>query len=203
MPGLADSFALCAVAAACAGALTLASRRWLKPSATRLLFAALCATLLVPFGGLPIAAYIRGLIGDPSFSLLALIAAQIFWSQLPQGAPCQRMPFLAIVSAGALVLYPLALGAGALDPYRLGYDNSWFLAFLLSLGLIAHVLRWPLVLAAISLAVIGWAFGVYESRNLWDYLLDPLLALYALWATARWLVNSARRAWLTRASKAE
>ncbi len=203
MPGLVDSFALCAVAAACAGALTLATWRGLKPSATRFLFAALAVALLVPLGGLPLAAYIRGMVGDPSVGLLLLIATQLFWPQSPQGTPERRMAFLMIVSAGALVLYPLALGAGAIDPYRWGYNSLWFVSSLLLLGLIAHALRWPLVLAAISLAIIGWSLGVYESRNLWDYLLDPLLALYALLATARWLWQTARRAWLARTATAE
>ncbi|MEI7612398.1 MAG: hypothetical protein WCK63_05785 [Betaproteobacteria bacterium] len=203
MPGLADFFALCAVAAACAGALTLAARRRLNRTTTLILFSAFAATLLVPFGGLPIAAYIRGFVGDPSFSLLALIAAHFLVPQSPQDSPDRRMAFLVTVSAGALLLYPLALGAGAIDPYRWGFNNSWFLASLLSLGLIAHVLRWPLVLAAISLAIIGWSLDVYASRNLWDYLLDPLLALYALLATTRWLGKSAWRIALVWWSKAE
>jgi len=42
---------------------------------------------------------------------------------------------------------------------------------------------------SIALAVAAWSFGWYESTNLWDYLLDPWLAIYALIAQLKhiWL----------------
>ena len=42
------------------------------------------------------------------------------------------------------------------------------------------------------LAVLAWAAGWYESGNLWDYLIDPMVAGYAVFA----LLNSI--AWLWR-----
>jgi len=32
----------------------------------------------------------------------------------------------------------------------------------------------------IALAVLAWSTEWYESRNLWDYLLDPMLFIYAI-----------------------
>jgi hypothetical protein len=38
------------------------------------------------------------------------------------------------------------------------------------------------VALGLSLAVLAWALGLYESRNLWDYLVDPLVAAWGIGA---------------------
>ena len=76
------------------------------------------------------------------------------------------------------------------DPYRWGYGEPWFLAALLLVAIIGNLSRLPLVAASISLAVLAWAVGWYESTNLWDYLIDPLLCLYALGVTSRPLLSA-------------
>lgn len=91
-----------------------------------------------------------------------------------------RLALLALIALGALALYPMALGLGAFDPYRLGYANGWFVAALLLIALMAWLRKHYLLALCVSLAVLAWAVGWYESRNLWDYLLDPFVAIYAL-----------------------
>ncbi|MRD72240.1 hypothetical protein GH865_03105 [Rhodocyclus tenuis] len=143
--------------------------------------------LLLPFGDLPLAAYPRGMVGDLSISTLLLV----LYALARRGGlgapvdPARRLLALLIPVLGALLLYPLALGAAYYDPYRWGFGEPAFLGSLLVLSLLAIAARLPLVAVAISLAVLAWAAGVYESRNLWDYLLDPLLALYAFAACLR------------------
>jgi hypothetical protein len=78
----------------------------------------------------------------------------------------------------------MALGAGAYDPYRLGYGNPQFVAVLLLLALAAWFWKFSLIVLCISFATLAWAAGWYESSNLWDYLLDPFVAIYALCAIA-------------------
>ena len=41
-----------------------------------------------------------------------------------------------------------------------------------------------------ALAVLAYAVGWYESNNLWDYLVDPLVAIYSLSAL---VVRATRR----------
>jgi hypothetical protein len=54
------------------------------------------------------------------------------------------------------------------------------MALLLGLA-IWSALRYSTFLAlCIALAVAAWSAGWYESPNLWDYLLDPWLAVYAI-----------------------
>ena len=124
-----------------------------------LLFAALVAAL-VPLGALPAAGYLRGIVGDLSVTTVLLLVRSLLrpvlgWEAIDARS---RTALQVLVAAGGLLLYPLALGLGPFDPYRLGYASPWFLALLLALAVA----------------------GVYESRNLWDYLVDPLVAAWGL-----------------------
>lgn len=159
----------------------------LVPGARRAITAIVLLASLVPLGALPLAAYLRGAIGD--LSLTSLLLLVLYLARFTRGGASAARPdpetgaLLGLVAATAVVFYPMALGWGDFDPYRLGYGSYGFLACLLALALWG-ALRSPLVAAAISLAVAGWSAGWYESANLWDYLMDPLLATYALGALA-------------------
>jgi len=147
-----------------------------------LLVCAIAIVVLFPFGGLPLAAYVRGVTGDLSITSLILLLSVI----LNRLTGCQpfdaqsRFVLFFLVALTAFGLYPLALGMGYFDPYRLGYGNSWFMGALLLLALAACFRQLPAIALAIALAVFAWSIGWYESANLWDYLLDPLLAIYAI-----------------------
>lgn len=165
-----------ALVAAC---LLLPGVSRLKRAYLALLLGVVAALVLIPFGVLPIAAYLRGAIGDLSITsvLLLFLALARPLLGLPVSRP--RAIGLALIVLGALVLYPKALGLGAGDPYRLGYGDVGLLAGLLILALTALWRRLPGVALGLALPVAAWAAGWYESSNLWDYLLDPLVAIYA------------------------
>jgi hypothetical protein len=152
-----------------------------------LLVCAIAIAVLIPFGGLPLAAYVRGWMGDLSITSLVLLMLAILrplfgWASSDTKT---KTALLILITFAALGLYPMALGIGFFDPYRLGYGNLWFMGGLLLLALAACFRQLPLVALAIALAVLAWGVGWYESSNLWDYLLDPLLAIYALSALLR------------------
>lgn len=156
---------------------------------------ALVLLLLVPFGGLPLAAYVRGMVGEPSVGTLLLLGHALA-RQAGFVAPLSaagRVAALALPLLAAGVLYPLALGAAAYDSYRWGYGDPYFLGLLFVLA-VAATWRLPLVALSIALAVLAWALGWHESGNLWDYLIDPLLVIYALFALPRALFTLRRRA---------
>jgi len=151
---------------------------------------------LVPLGGgLPLAAQLRGVVGDLSVTSLVLLGGWLRRSARAAGPPVPRrtLGLELLLVAGGLVLYPLALGLGRFDPYRLGYGSPWLLGVLLTVALAGVVRDRPLVAASIALAVLGWALGALESRNLWDYLLDPLCCAWALVALARRAGTALRR----------
>ena len=148
-----------------------------------MLLAMVAVVALIPIGGIPVAAYLRGATGDLSITTLLLLILTI--GSRWQGrnifdGRAYRSLFIGVVLAG-LVLYPMALGLGYWDPYRWGYGNAWFLGGLLLLALAACGYRLSLLAFMIALAVLAWSAECYESRNLWDYLLDPFLLIYAIY----------------------
>ncbi|OIR08855.1 hypothetical protein GALL_88490 [mine drainage metagenome] len=136
----------------------------------------------IPLWGVTAAGFVRGMTGDLSISTLVLLALGVVrsFSGRAMFADQDRHAMLRAVLIAAVLFYPLALGLGMFDPYRLGYGNLWFMAVLLGLAVWSG-LRYSMLLAlCVALAVAAWSAGWYESPNLWDYLLDPWLAVYAL-----------------------
>lgn len=143
---------------------------------------------LLPFGGLSAAEFVRGISGDLSVTTLLLMGFALYGNLsagpfLLQGnstaVRTNENVVLIFIASAAFFLYPFALGVGMFDPYRLGFGNPWFLGGLLLLALAAWKLQYTLVALSISLAVLAWSVGWYESNNLWDYLLDPWVSIYA------------------------
>lgn len=189
MIALTDAFAMAGISMAlCAGALSLrrfgrhknfALSLWVKG-----LLLALFIALLIPKSGadIPLAAFFRGVTGDLSITLLALSFLSLCHRLFGTAAVNKRelTLLMVLVSAGALLLYTTALGLGNWDAYRLGWGSWWLLAALL---LLCGVSAWTglrLLPALIALALLAWSFGLMESGNLWDYLLDPWLSAFAL-----------------------
>jgi len=145
-----------------------------------ILLCGVAVVALAPLGPLPPAGYLRGLTGDLSIATLLLILRALCGCVCGWG-PIEarnRRAFQALLAVGGLVLYPLALGIGTFDPYRLGFASAWLVTALLVTALAAWLLQLHLVTWWISLAVLAYAVGWQESSNLWDYLLDPLVAAY-------------------------
>ncbi len=151
-----------------------------------LLTIAIFTAALLPLGELPAAAYVRSVAGDLSITTIVWLGYGLLrlWLGAPPLDAKSVVPFKALIALAAAALYPMALGIGRFDPYRLGFGDPWFVGGLLALALAAWWARLTGISVCISLAVLAWAVGWYESKNLWDYLLDPLVSLYALWAFA-------------------
>lgn len=150
--------------------------------------------LSVPLWGLSLSGFVRGITGDLSISSVVLLVLALTRSlsgrELVQGV--NRHAMLRAVAIAAVLFYPLALGLGAFDPYRLGYGNLWFMAALLGFAIWSSLRYSTFLAVCIALAVGAWSAGWYESPNLWDYLLDPWLAIYALAAGVKHWWNSGR-----------
>lgn len=187
MANFTDVTGLAGVASAMAAAVLLLpfTKRLAKPQYAMLIGAIFVITLL-PFGGMPLAAYVRGATGDLSITTLVLLWCALLRPWLTASPVCAaadsrpRVALLALVAFAAVALYPMALGLGAFDPYRLGYGNWPFVAALSLAALAAWHWKYYPVALCIALATLAWAAGWYESRNLWDYLLDPFVSIYAL-----------------------
>jgi hypothetical protein len=146
--------------------------------------------LLAPFGAigapwsLPFAAYIRGVTGD--LSILSLMLIICTWSGLNVFRIASITPIL--IAVVAILFYPFALGFTMFDPYAWGYHSSVFVGTVLLVAAIYFFAKHSWEALMISIAVIAWSIHWHESINLWDYLLDPFLAVWAIGLSIRWVI---------------
>lgn len=183
MPHLTDIAGLAGVASAITASLLLlpGAGRLSKPRLA-ILPGTVFALSLIPFGDMPLAAYVRGATGDLSITTLTLLWCALLrpWWNVGAVDKKHRQALLMLIVFAAAILYPFALGIGMFDTYRLGYGNPLFVAALLLIALAAWFMEYALVSLCIALATLAWSVGWYESDNLWDYLLDPFSVIYAL-----------------------
>jgi hypothetical protein len=145
------------------------------------LLAVAVIVLSIPLWGVSAAGFVRGITGDLSIATLALLALALVRSlsgRALAGEQNRHALLKAVLIAGVL-FYPLALGLTMFDPYRLGYGDLWFMLALLGLAAWSSLRYSTLFALCIAAAVAAWSVGWYESTNLWDYLFDPWLVVYA------------------------
>lgn len=151
------------------------------------------AATFIPIQGLPLARYLIGFNANFSIPLLALVADGLVRNGLGRELlrAAERKALWYSAALIGIVFYPLALGFGQFDPYAWGWRLSPLFA---GVGLGAAVLIWRgnrcgfVLLAAIA----AWQIGFLESRNYWDYLLDPILVICALAISVKNLATNFR-----------
>ena len=130
---------------------------------------------------LPRLAYVRGISSDLSMTLVALaclaLGQRLFG--LPSLPRRNEIALSGVIVMAAVVLYPTALGWGNWDAYRLGWGSFYLLGVLLALAIIFLFNGLRLLPALVGLALLAWVAGLMESTNLWDYVIDPWLAVGA------------------------
>ena len=178
LAGLAFVLATALAASVTARASTPATRR------TRFIAVGvvLLAASMAPVAGLPLIAQVRAVPGDPSVPTIVLAAA-VCWARLGAATrvtEASRIALAALTVIGALLLYPFALGATLFDPYRLGYGSALLVGAVLAIALAAALTGRTLITVSLAFGVLGWTAGVYGSTNLFDYLLDPMLVVWAV-----------------------
>jgi hypothetical protein len=147
-------------------------------------------TLFTPLE-LPLAAYVRGFTGELSITSMLLLWTAYF-SPKEIHIPVVMKVWIALV---AIAFYPFALGVSMLDPYAWGYGSIALLVGVLITALIAWLAGSNRIAIILAVAILAWTVGWHESANLWDYILDPFLGL---WAIAS-LIRSSWRARVARA----
>jgi hypothetical protein len=133
---------------------------------------------------LPLAAYVRAVTGDLSIVLTLLV-----WSSVLLPSRPTSISFKLAIVLVSFMFYPLALGLGMIDPYAWGYSSLGLLIGVLVFALVCGITGWTKGVWIIALAILAWVGHWHESTNLWDYVLDPLLAIWAAMA----LANSMQR----------
>ena len=139
----------------------------------------------IPIGAMPVIQVTRGIFGDMSITTLILLG---YFFIFPTTSRDKSRQLFILVTITGLLFYPAALGLGMLDPYQWGYLNSYrgiaspmlFLAALVGIMLSAVRLNNDLILLCITAATGAFLIGAMESRNIWDYLIDPMIVIFGL-----------------------
>lgn len=139
----------------------------------------------IPLGQISAAQITRGIFGDMSITTIVMMGYFLIYPTTSRTK--SRQLFILVVITGIL-FYPMALGLGMTDPYQWGYLNTYrgivtpmlFLTSLVAIMLIALRLNNDLILLCIAMATGAFLLGAMESKNLWDYLIDPLIFTFGL-----------------------
>ncbi len=177
-----QSIALVEMSLVCAAALVWLLQKGfqqaLPMSAKAILLLMIANLFFWPLGlnlELPLSAYVRGVIGDLSTVTVLLLLSALFVRN-------QSAPWIVKVAIGlvGLCFYPFALGLGMFDPYGWGYSSVALLIAVLVFALLCAIAKWNRGAWIIGLAIIAWGMQWHESTNLWDYLIDPILVVWAI-----------------------
>lgn len=136
---------------------------------------------ILPVGQTDVSGFALAHMGTFSASMLVLLA---FQSLANAGcvealrAPVLRDMNLFWLILG-MILYPAALGLLSIDVYLPGTHHSmnWCA---LAVSAVAMFLRYRLLGLCLAFSVLAHLLVLHESRNLWDYLIDPWLLIAAI-----------------------
>ena len=186
LPPLTDLLALAGIdLVLCAAILRLLARQRNITQLVRwVVMLAVFSMFWLPVGAaqLPALAFVRGISSDLSTTLVALACLSLGRSLFGWPVMAQREGLVLSIAlaVAAAVLYPTALGWGNWDAYRPGWGSFDMLGILLMVSLACWTGGLRLLPALIGLALLTWVAGLMESGNLWDYLMDPWLAIWAV-----------------------
>jgi hypothetical protein len=140
---------------------------------------------LFPWGSpdaLSTAGYVRVLTGDPSITTVCLLLLYGYAKfNTPPSAITDDLPRLSLLLGGtALFFYPTALGLTYLDIYGHGFYPVVLYPLLMVLFALAILHTWPLITMLVVIVLLSYNLQLLPSDNLWDYLMDPMVAIYCL-----------------------
>jgi len=184
MSNLLQTVALVEMSITCAAVIVLLLQKTFPqefPLIAKLLIILILANLFFwPLGmgmELPLSAYVRGAVGD-----LSIVTTLLLWTSLLLASKPAPLVFKFALALIAIAFYPLALGFGMLDPYAWGYGSIPFFIAVLFFAVVCVLVNWSKGVWIIAIAIFAWAAHWHETANLWDYLLDPFSAIWALLA---------------------
>jgi hypothetical protein len=138
------------------------------------------ALCLVPFGGLSIAHYVGLLTGDLSPVTVTLLLVYVYGQFFGRTYSADISSIQLLISGTAIMLYPTALGLSMFDPYSHGYHPIVLSPLLLALFCLGVYRGWYLLATVLAIAFASYVLSILDSDNLWDYLIDPVLAIWCL-----------------------
>lgn len=91
----------------------------------------------------------------------------------------QSLKFTILISAA--ILFPSAMGATNYDMFSLGFPSeagfNYLLIVITVIGLLAWYKQAKHLSIYIGMVLISYGLGLYESHNLWLYIIDPIVVI--------------------------
>lgn len=171
----------------------LLTRRPALASRLPAVFALTLIVLVIPVNGVSALYVLRAIFGELSITATLLLSVIAFGKVRAGRLPRRDIFCLAAILAPlSLWFYPLSLGLTLHDPYQLGFNATALSAVMLSAGFIAWLRGYFMVVAVLSLSLLAYRFELLESSNLWDYLIDPCVAIFSLYHVGKTLLRARR-----------
>lgn len=178
--------------------LFIVAASWVANLKWRLIILASASVLgFVSLDGLSLPAYVRSFTDDLAITT-AIVLVWLTLQRLGVKLPGVGRPGTVVVivfAALALVLYPATLGLSYSDPYRLGFNPRPLIIAVAVIAFGLLYLRNGLGVVMLAGATLAFAVRSKPSENYWDYLIDPLLALYCCVALVVMIVRGIYRRW--------
>ena len=155
---------------------------------------ALLAVSAMPVDGATLATFVRGILGDLAVTTMVFLAwaalgKVLQWSPRPLS---ERVGPAGFYAALGLAMYPAMLGLCPMEPYRLGFEPTWLLV-VCGIATVGFSVRgYGVTAIAMILATLAFTLDLGHSRNYWDYILDPVLAIYSVLVVLRWMASTLR-----------
>ena len=151
----------------------------------------------VLFSGYSLNQYLRGVFNDLSISSLVIMLAFLVKPDMYISND-NKHPVLNLLALWGVIFYPAALGFGPFDPYAWGFINNehglyapLLVIFLITVLMVFALLKkYFILLLCLSLSSLSFQLGMLESRNIWDYLFDPILIMFAIIVSLKQLFNT-------------
>jgi len=149
------------------------AKRWGKYFPFAYIIAAVL--VVVPVSEWLVVEYSRGYFGDLSIATLLICGLSI----IGQGKYSMQTSFKLFTLILAALLLPTAMGMGMFDSYSVGFPSHVLYPSLVAVLLVIGSLAWWFkawqVFILIALSLFANALGLYETQNIWNYLLDPIV----------------------------
>jgi hypothetical protein len=159
------------------GTLFSRSRAWRAIAASILV-----GLSLVPVGTVSGLTFLYSVVGPLSLATIVGCAVYI-------GSHLRLVPALArhdllymavVVAVLGLVLYPASMGLLRWEPYRMGFHGIWLPTALIVIAAAAAAMRSIIVPLWIAASAAAWQSSLFDSTNLWDYVIDPVVWIASL-----------------------
>ena len=161
--------------------LILQVKRWKQYWPVAYLISAII--IILPIQNWLLIEFSRGYFSDLSMATIMVCLIFIVSGMRPQAIAIDHS-FKLFILVIAAILFPSSLGLGQYDLFSLGFPSEtgfdFLIVFIAAIGLFAWYKQANQLAWYIAAVFIAYYFGLYESQNIWVYLIDPIVMLVVI-----------------------